>query len=123
MPKIAAVSFDLIRQAIEAANNNREAGPTLAVVTALSKKYSSDDILAVTYRLQALADMVHNQQTDNWTMTVEGKEYSLVSEALLKAAARTPLSFKKKDIVNQLAFKPEALLAAALEESETDGAA
>jgi hypothetical protein len=123
MPKVATVSFDLVRQAIEAANNNREVGPTLAVVMALSKKYSSDQLLAVTYRLQALANMVDQQQTHNWTMNVKGKEYTLVSQALLKAASRTPLSFKDSDMVSDISFDPEALLAVALEESETDGAA
>jgi hypothetical protein len=84
MPQIETVSFDLIRQAIEAANNNRPAGPTIAVIAALSKKYPSEQILAVTYRLQALANMMALQQTDHWTLDVADKEYRLVDEALFK---------------------------------------
>jgi hypothetical protein len=123
MIKIEPVSFDLIKQAVEAANNNRPAGPTVAVIAALSKRFSSAQILAVTYRLQALANMMAQQQTDHWTLNIADKEYTLVDEALFKAAARTPLSFEDEEQVGEISFDPETLLAIALEESETDGAA
>jgi hypothetical protein len=123
MPQIATVSFDLITQAVQAANNNRQAGPSVAVIAALSKKYSSDDILAVMYRLHALANMTAKQQTENWTMEVAGKEYTLVNAALFKAAARIPLSIDANQMMEDVSFDPEALLAVALEESKPDGAA
>jgi hypothetical protein len=121
MLQIEPVSFDLIRQAVEAANNNRAAGPTIAVIAALSRKYPSDQILAVTYRLQALANMMAQRQADHWTLDVADKEYTLVDEALFKAAARTPLSIEDGDVVGNISFDPGSLLAIALEESEPDG--
>jgi hypothetical protein len=121
MPQIEAISFDLIRQAVEAANNNRPAGPTMAVIAALSKKFPAEQMLAVTYRLQALANVMAERQTDNWTLKIADKEYTLVDEALFKAAARAPLSTESDEIVGEISFGAEELLAIALEESEPDG--
>jgi hypothetical protein len=123
MTKIESVSFDLIKQAVEAANNNRPAGPTIAVIAALSKRFPPAQILAVTYRLQALANMMAQRQTDHWTLNIADKEYTLVDEALFKAAARTPLSFENKELIGEISFDPGTLLAIALEESVPDGAA
>jgi hypothetical protein len=123
MLQIQAVSFDLIRQAVEAANNNRPAGPTIAVIAALSKKFPAGQLLAVTYRLQALANMMARQQTDHWTLKIADKEYTLVDEALFKAAARAALSIESDEIVGEISFDAHELLAIALEESESDGVA
>jgi hypothetical protein len=60
------------------------------------KEASTDDLLAVTYRLQALAKLTQSGDISGLTMNLHGREYKLINEAALKAAASCPLVLRGK---------------------------
>jgi hypothetical protein len=75
----------------------------------------------VFYRLMALARVVGEGDGEAWTMTVDGEEYKLVSEAMVRAAAKAPL--KEAGVVGDIAFDAKQLLEIALQEAESEGSA
>jgi hypothetical protein len=93
----------------------------ISIVQALSKEASPDDLLAVNYRLQALAHLLHHEREDiaGFTMSVDGKEYKLINDAALKAAAACPLSMA--DMVSDIQFDRGKFLELALSFTEVEG--
>jgi hypothetical protein len=87
----------------------------------LADDHKPEEILAVSYRLGALAKLIQDGEGQNWTITVLHKTYKLVNEAMFRAAARAPL-FEART-VGHVAFDPKTFLPIALEESESEGAA
>jgi hypothetical protein len=71
------------------------ADTTVSIITALGDGHEPDELIAVSHRLMALARLLHDGQGGQWTLTVEGKEYRLVNEALFRAAAKAPLQERK----------------------------
>jgi hypothetical protein len=94
----------------------------VSIVTALADECAPDECIAVSYRLAALAYLVHEGHGDHWTLRVEGNEYRLLNEALFRAAARTPLREPKK-MVRDVRFNPKEFLRIALEEAKSEGTA
>jgi hypothetical protein len=129
MPKkftpIPAVPFELIVKGHEGVTSYRErheqADPTVALVTTLADSHSPEDIMAVSYRLGALAKLIRDGEGGKWTIPVLNQEYRLVNESLFRAAARAPL-FEART-VGQVSFDPETFLKIALEESAAEGSA
>ncbi|KRQ00353.1 hypothetical protein AOQ73_19305 [Bradyrhizobium pachyrhizi] len=78
-------------------------------------------ILAIDYRLRALAKFISAGQGKPWTYAITEEHGHMVNEALFRAAARAPL-FQAKT-VGDVAFKPDEFMKITLEESETDGQA
>ena len=76
----------------------------ISIVKALSKKANPDDILAISYRLQALAQLFHDEGKDvaGFSMTVDGKEYKLVNEAAFKAAAACLSRYRTRGLTSGL---------------------
>jgi hypothetical protein len=70
-------------------------------------------------RLQAMTEIVAETDKSAWIVTVPNRDYKLINEAVLRAAARAPLVKKKKN----LKFDPRGFLKIALEESEIKGSA
>jgi hypothetical protein len=87
----------------------------------LGDGHEPDELIAVSHRLMALARLLHDGQGGQWTLTVEGKEYRLVNEALFRAAAKAPLQERK--MVRDVKFNPKEFLRIALEEATAEGTA
>jgi hypothetical protein len=129
MPKkwkpIPPVPFELIRKGHEGVIADREehgpGDPTYALVKTLADNHKPEEIMAVSYRLSALAKLIREGEGGEWTITVLHKDYKLVNEALFRAAARAPLF--EAATVGQVSFDPKAFLPIALAESETEGSA
>jgi hypothetical protein len=94
----------------------------VSIVTALADKYTPDECIAVSYRLTALAYLVHEGHGEHWTLKVEGKEYRLLNQALFRAAAKAPLREPKK-MIRDIRFDPKEFLRIALEEAKSEGTA
>jgi hypothetical protein len=122
---IPAVPFELLIKGHEGVTAHRErygqADLTVALVTTLAGSQKPDEIIAVSYRLGALAKVIRAGEGGKWTIPVLKQEYQLVNEALFRAAARAPL-FEART-VGDVAFDPEAFLKIALEESTAEGSA
>jgi hypothetical protein len=122
---IPSVPFELLKKGHEGVIAEREhygpGDPTIALVKTLADDHKPEDILAVSYRLGALAKLIRDGDGEQWTITVLHRDYRLVNEALFRAAARAPL-FEART-VGQVSFDPKTFLPIALEESETEGTA
>jgi hypothetical protein len=129
MPKkfkpIPTVSFNLIIRGHEQINADHEefgsAEPTISLVTALSANHTPEEILAVSYRLGALAKLIREGEGKPWTLAVTKDNYHMVNEALFRAAARAPLMEAKT--VGDVAFELNTFIPIALEEAESEGRA
>jgi hypothetical protein len=63
----------------------------VSVVSALADQLSSQEVLAVMHRLFALANTLGADGGKAWRVDLEGQDYTLLDEALFRAAARAPL--------------------------------
>jgi hypothetical protein len=93
--------------------------PFMAIAAALAKKHDHDQLTNAVMRLRALAEIVQQTDKSSWVMTLRGKDYKLINEAALRAAARTPLVERRR----KLRFDPKQFAKIALEESEAEGSA
>jgi hypothetical protein len=119
--RVRRVPADLLIRA----NNAAADGPrgfenaTISIIKALSKEASTDDLLAVTYRLQALAKLTAGADISGLTMNLHGREYKLINEAALKAAANCPLFLR--GAFGDIEFDREEFLRLALSFAEPEG--
>ena len=122
---IRPVSPDLLIQANAkiAADREKYGSPDVevSIVTGFADDHDVDELIAVSYRLRALAKVLRNGDSNHWTPNVGNKEYKLVSEALFRAAAKTRL--KQAKTVGEVAFDVRELLEAALKEVPSSGTA
>jgi hypothetical protein len=91
----------------------------VSIVSALAQKIPSQDVLAVMHRLYALANTLHEGDGKPWRTDLEGRDYTLLDEALFRAAARAPLM--EAEAIAEMKFDPKILLDIALEESRPKG--
>jgi hypothetical protein len=118
---IPPVPFELLKKGHEGVIAEREQHGPGALVKTLADEHRPEEIMAVSYRLGALAKLIQDGEGQEWTITVLHKTYRLVNEAMFRAAARAPL-FEART-VGQVAFDPKIFLPIALEESESEGSA
>jgi hypothetical protein len=123
---IPPVPFDVLIKGHEGIIDDRERlgplDPTVSLVRALHGEQKPETILAIDYRLRALAKMISEGEGKPWTFAIiEDGGGHMVNEALFKAAARAPLF--EAETVAQVSFDRDQFLRIALEESETDGEA
>jgi hypothetical protein len=122
---IPTVPFELIIKGHEGVTAYRErhgqADLTVALVTTLADGHKPDEIIAVSYRLGALAKLIREGEVAKWTIPVLNQEYQLVNESMFRAAARAPL-FEART-VGDVSFDPETFMKIALAESEAEGSA
>lgn len=122
---IPAVSFELLKKGHEGVAAYRErnghADMTIGLVTALARDHTPDEVIAVSYRLGALAKLIQEGSAGKWAIPVLHQEYQLVNEALFRAAARAPLNTAKT--VGDVAFDPQTFYQTVLEVSQTEGTA
>jgi hypothetical protein len=123
MSEVRPVSADLLTRANLAAAEGPRGfeNAMISIVQALSQEVSPDDLLAVTYRLQALAHLLRYEGEDivGFTMSVDGKDYKLINDAALKAAAACPLSLP--DRMSDVQFNRDRFLELALSFTEAEG--
>src|SRR5260370_25759255 len=89
---------------------------TVSLVAALADTNSPDEILAVSLRLKALAKLIQEGDGTEWTVTVLNQSYTLVNEALFRAAARAPL-FDAATVAD-VSFEPKTFIRIAMAESD-----
>jgi hypothetical protein len=122
---IPEVPFDVLIRGHEGVTAYRERhgqpDMTIALVAALADDHKSDLIIAVSYRLGALAKFVQEGEGRKWAIPVLHQDYKLVNEALFRAAARAPLMEAKT--VGDVAFDRQTFYQTVLEESEAEGRA
>jgi hypothetical protein len=92
---------------------------TVSIVSALAKKIPSEEVLATMHRLHALANTLAGGDGKAWRIDFEGQDYTLLDEALFRAAARAPL--KEAATMREMKFDLKIFLAIALEESKPEG--
>jgi hypothetical protein len=92
---------------------------TISIIKALSKEASTDDLIAISYRLQALATLTQGDDISGLTMNLHGREYKLINEAALKAAAACPLVLR--GTFGEVEFDREEFLQFALTFAEPEG--
>lgn len=119
--QVREVSADLLIRANKAA----AAGPrgfenaTISIIKALSKEVSPDDLLAITYRLQALATIAQSNDSTGLTVRPHGREYNLINEAGFEAAAAC--SLVSGDVFGEVEFDREEFVRLALSFAEVEG--
>lgn len=122
---IPTVPFEVIIKGHEAVNEGRKifgpGDPTIALVRSMHKDHQPDEILAVSYRLGALAKFIQEGEGKPWTFAVKEDDGHMVNEALFRAAARAPLMETKT--VGDVTFDHKVFMQIALEESESEGTA
>jgi hypothetical protein len=96
-------------------------GSSLILVGHFHDRLEPDAILALQYRMVALANVVKHDTGSPWIVSVKGKDYRLIDNAMFRAAATTPLSINDDQVVATLAFDRDAFIRNALAESEPDG--
>jgi hypothetical protein len=118
---VRKVSADLLIRATSAVADGPRGfeNATISIIKALSKEASTDDLLAITYRLQALAKLTAGADISGLTMNLHGREYKLINEAALKAAAACPLVLRGK--FGECEFDREKFLQLALAFAEPEG--
>jgi hypothetical protein len=118
---VRKVSPDLLIRANSAASDGPRGfeNATISIIRALSKEASADDLLAITYRLQALAKLTQGDDISGMTMNVHGREYKLINEVALKAAATCSLVLRGK--FGECEFDREKFLQLALSFAEPEG--
>lgn len=129
MPKklkpIPVVPFDALIKGHEGIIADRDqlgpGDPTVSLIRALHEEQKPDVILAIDYRLRALAKLISEGQGKPWTFAMTEEGGHMVNEALFRAAARAPL-FEAK-MVGDVAFNHDEFMKIALEESEAKGQA
>ncbi|MCH8951807.1 MAG: hypothetical protein IID49_06770 [Proteobacteria bacterium] len=122
---VPEVSAELLIKANAKVSADREeyGSPDVAVsiVSAIADECEPEELIAISHRLRALAKLVKGGDGGNWTIRVLRKEYTLVSEALFRAAAVAALPEMK--MVRDLAFDPQEILDIALRDADASGSA
>jgi hypothetical protein len=120
---VQPVEPELLIKANEVVGKNRGKDPTISIIVALADHYPSKQLIATTYRLQAMQKLVLSGHGPAWIMNVKGKKYKLVNEAMFRAAAKAPLRYNPESPIGDMAFDAHEFLQAALAESSPEGTA
>jgi len=96
---------------------------TVTMVIHFNGRLDPETLIAIDFRMVALANTVKIPQQNPWIISIKGKKYKLVGEAMFRAAAITPLSFDPTKPVRALKFDIDLLMQNALAESSVDGRA
>ena len=122
---VPQVSVELLIKANAKVSTDREkyGSPDVSVslISVLADECEPEELIAISHRLRALAKLVKSGDGGSWTIRVLKKEYTLVNEALFRAAAVATLSETK--MVRDLAFDPQEILDIALRDADASGSA
>jgi hypothetical protein len=118
---VSPVSEQLIVDTAQLHAANPGQDMTILMVTRLSDRYGSTDILNANFRMIALANFLSKNKGEPWTIKPPSETYTLVNEALYRAAAITPLSYAPNKKMDSVHFDEKKLMEAALSKSDMDG--
>jgi hypothetical protein len=107
------------KKAVQDRESFGSAEVTVSIISALAKNVPSEEVLATMHRLYALANTLADGDGKAWRTDLEGQDYTLLDEALFRAAARAPL--KEAETMNEMKFDLKQLLDITLEESKPEG--
>jgi hypothetical protein len=113
----------LIEAADAVAARKSEGDATLTMIAHFDNRLSLEQLIAINYRLMALARLIQKGEGSAWVVKAKGKQYRLVDQAMFRAAAITPLSIDGDEPVTNIAFDTDVFLRNALGESKTHGSA
>ena len=114
-----AVLANILIEPHEVVTKNHGSGrdPMISIIVALAEKYEHKQLADAIMRLQAMTEIVAETDKSACIVTVPNKDYKLINEAVLRAAARAPLVKKKENLKSD----PHGFLKMSLEESEIEG--
>ena len=122
---VPSVSVELLIKADRKVAEDHEDGlppdPMVSIVSALHGECEPDEMIAISHRLMALARIIESGGGKGWTIKVDGEEYTLVNEALIRAAATARLPEAKT--VGELKFDPKEILDITLHDADALGSA
>ena len=118
---VREVAADLLIRANRAAADGPRGfeNATISIIKALSKEVSTDDLLAISYRLEALAKLIRGDDISGLTMNLNGRDYKLINEAAFRAAATCPLVLR--GTLGEVEFNRQEFLQLALSSAEPEG--
>jgi hypothetical protein len=113
----------LIEAADAVAARKGEGNATLTMIAHFDNRLSPDQLVAINYRLMALATLIQKGEGLAWVVKAKAKQYRLVDQAMFRAAAITPLSIDGDEPAKNVAFDTDIFLRTALGKSKTYGSA
>jgi hypothetical protein len=118
---VREVPADLLIRANKAAADGPRGfeNATISIIKTLSKEVSTDYLLAITYRLQALAKLTQGDDLTGFTMRLHEREYNLINDAAFKAAAAC--SLVPGETFGDVEFDREEFLRLAMSFAEAEG--
>lgn len=122
---VETVDPELLIEAYNVVTDNHGSGDdhVSILVCHFHDRLDAETLLAIDYRLIGLANIVKNDKPSPWIMAPKDKDYKLINEALLRAAASAPLNIDEDEAVGELSFDNDAFSKHALAASDTDGRA
>ena len=121
---VDTVDPELLIEANQAVASRKGKGDaTFTLIAHFDGRLPPETLLAINYRLIALAHFFESGGRSPWIIDPKGKRYKLIQTPLLRAAAVTPLSIEDKRPIGELAFDADIFQKNALENSETEGRA
>jgi hypothetical protein len=93
----------------------------VSVVSLFNKRLEPKAILDITHRLFALSNFIENGKAKDWITDSASRDYILVDEGVLRAAARAPLM--EAEYIKDMCFAADTFMPIVLEECETEGKA
>jgi hypothetical protein len=121
---VEPVPVDLLIRANDAVSRNAGQGlADVSIIAEFANELRPDTIIALSYRLRAMAMLAASPVGAAWTLNVRGKPYKLVSEAFFAAAAEAPLEIEPLQLVGEISFDPQSFLEYALTKARTAGSA
>lgn len=93
----------------------------VSIVSSLHDECEPEEMIAISHRLRALANLIVDGDSGGWTIDVEGEKHVLVSGELIRAAASATLPMTKT--VGELRFDPQEILEIALRDADASGSA
>ena len=91
----------------------------VTLVMHFGNRFEPETLMNIDYRLVALANIVKDDKPSPWVKAPKDKPYKLISEALLRAAAVSPLFIDDATLIGEIAFDADTFAKAALEASDT----
>ena len=121
---VRPVDPELLIKANERIFKERAKGdPIMTVIANFADTHDDEELLAVTYRLQALKNVVRHRRPLPWVLHAKGKSHRLVNEAMIRAAAKAPLTYEQQGRFADVVFDENELLRYTLAESPSLGEA
>lgn len=97
--------------------------PIMTIIANFADNHDDEELLAVTYRLQALKNAVRRKHPLPWVLNGKHRSQKPVNEAMIRAAAKARCPMNYKNVFADVTFDEEKPLKCALAESPSLGEA